>query len=88
MISDVLDKKKKTCLDHKKTDFFPEVGPRFWSKIENFFIFSFFLFGLLKVFGDVLERKLPFLHNKKTELRKSEIFHFSKGVSPLFWLKI
>ena len=49
-----------------------------------------FLFGkfeLLKVFGDVLERQPAFLNNKKTELRKSQIFHFSKGVSPLFWGK-
>ena len=51
-----------------------------------------FLFGkfeLLKVFGDVLERELAFLDNKKkTELRKSQIFHFSERVSPLFWAKI
>ena len=47
--------------------------------------FLFGKFGLLKVFGDVLERELAFLDNKKTELRKSQIFHFSKEVSSWFW---
>ena len=37
-------------------------------------------FGLLKVFGDVLERQLAFLNNKKNRIKKVANF-------PLFWGK-
>ena len=46
--------------------------------------FFFVKFGLGKVFGDFLERKLAVLDHENTDLKKSEILHFSKGVSPWF----
>ena len=54
--------------------------PWFWSKIWNFFFFSFLAKkGQVKVFGDVLNWKLAFLVYKNTDLRKSQNLHFSKG---------
>ena len=41
-----------------------------------------------KVIFDALDRKLAFLTTKETDFKKSQIFHFSKGVSPLFCAKI
>ena len=55
--------------------------------MKHFILISrFFLvkFGLGKVFGDFLERKLAVLDHKNADLKKSEILHFSKGVSPWF----
>ena len=52
---------------------------------------SFFLLGNIgreKEFGDVLDRKQPFLDSKNINLRKSQNLHFSKGVNPWFWLKM
>ena len=39
------------------------------------------------VFGNVLDRKLAFLDYKNMDLKKSQNWHFSKGVSPWFWPK-
>ena len=40
-----------------------------------------------KVFGEVLERKDAFLGYKNIDLKKPLNLHFSKGVSPWFFLK-
>ena len=40
-------------------------------------------FGLEKIFGDVLDRKLASLHHKITYLKNLQNLHFSKGVSPI-----
>ena len=55
-------------IEGKKTDFY------FGQKMWNFFIF-FFLgnIGREEVFSDVLDRKRPFLDNKKVEDRKSVV---------------
>ena len=47
--------------------------------------FLFGKFGLLKVFGDVLERELAFLDNKKNRIKKVANFPFLKEVSSWFW---
>ena len=46
------------------------------------FIYFFFLgnIGREKVFNDVVDRKLPFLDNKKVDFRKAQNLHFSKGL--------
>ena len=41
-----------------------------------------------KVFGNVLDRKLPFLDYKNMDLKKSQNWQFSKRVSPWFWQKL
>lgn len=59
--------------------------------VENVkFLYSFFLgnIGREKVFGDVLEKKLDFLHHKNIDFRKSQNMHSSKGVNPWFCSKI
>ena len=52
----------------------------------NKFLYLFILgkIGQEKVFGNVLDRKLAFLDYKNMDLKKSQNWHFSKGVSPWF----
>ena len=59
------------------------------AKIMNFLLF-FFLGKIRqkKVFGKVLDRKLAFLDYKNMDLKKSQNWQFSKGVSPWFWQKL
>ena len=40
------------------------------------------------MFYDVVERKNAFLGYKNKKFKKSKNCHFSKGVSPWFWLKL
>ena len=42
----------------------------------------------MKVFHDVLDRKLAFLDDKNMELKTGQNLHFSKRVSPRFLSKI
>ena len=44
--------------------------------------------GPLKVFHDVLDRKLASLDDKNIEFKKWQNLQFSEGVSPWFWSKI
>ena len=51
------------------------------------------LFKLSKVspeepFSNVLDRIISFLGCKNIYIKRSQNFHFFKGVSPWFWLKI
>ena len=87
VFGDVLER-KLAVLAYKNNDlkesqnlhFSKRVRPWFWSKIWNFFFFSFLAKkGQVKVFGDVLNWKLAFLVYKNTDLRKSQNLHFSKG---------
>ena len=50
---------------------------------------AFFLgnIGQENVFYDILERKNAFLGYKNKKFKKSENWHFSKGVNPWFWPK-
>ena len=54
-------------------------------------IFPSFFFladiGQETVFHDILERKNAFLCCKNKKFKKSENWHFSKGVNPWFWSK-
>ena len=42
-------------------------------------------FGLEKVFGCFLDRKLVFLDHKNLDIKKSQNLHFFKGVNTWFW---
>ena len=55
----------------------------------NKFLYLFILgkIGQEKVFCNVLDRKLAFLDYKNIDLKKSQNWYFSKGVSPWFWRK-
>ena len=58
---------------------------------QNYEISLFLLFRLntaKNVFGTVLDRKLAFLDYKYMHLKKSQNWHFSKGVSPWFRPKL
>ena len=50
------------------------------------FVYFFLLDKIrqITVFGNVLDRKLPFLDYKNMDLKKLEIWHFFKGVSRWF----
>ena len=75
-------KKSKNCLFSKG------VNPWFWSKNGHFS--NFFLLGKIdqeNVFYDILERKNAFLAYKNKKFKKSENWHFSKGVNTWSWSK-
>ena len=58
--------------------------------VQKWPIFQLFLLGNIKqenVFYDILERKNAFLGYKNKKIKKSKIWHFSKGVNPWFWSK-
>ena len=72
----------------KKSRFFKGVSPRFFQKIDLFFIF--FLLSKQsqeKTFFDILNRKQCFLDQTSEVLKKSKKSTFSKGVSPWFFSK-
>ena len=51
---------------------------------------TFFFLGNIgqeNVFYDILERKNVFLGYKNNKFKKSQNWHFSKGVNPWFWSK-
>ena len=59
------------------------------AKIMNFFYLLFLRkIRNKKVFVNVLDRKLAFLDYKNMDLKKSQNWHFSKGVSPWFRPKL
>ena len=56
--------------------------------VKNLNCFHLFILGLIgqeNVFVNILERKKGFLDSKITKLKKSNIWYFSKGVSPWFF---
>ena len=60
------------------------VNPWFWS--ENGHYSNFFFLGNIgheKIFNDILGRKNAFLSYKNKKFKKSNNWHFSKGVNPL-----
>ena len=64
-------------------------GVSLWFLVKNYLFYSFLFFskiGQKKVFFDLVDRKLAILDYKNMDLKKSEILHFSKGVSP--WLLV
>ena len=95
LFSDVLD--ITAFLDYKDINtnrlqtlhFSKGVSPWFWSKIGHFFDF-FFLgkIGREHLFGNVLDIIIAPLDHKNINIKRSQNFHFSKGVSPCFWSKI
>ena len=80
--------KKKKFKKSKHWHFSKRVNPWFWSK-NGYFSNIFFLgnIGQENVFYDILERKNAFLGHKKERFKKSNNWHFSKGVNPWFWIK-
>ena len=59
-----------------------------WPKIGNVFFLLFTEKGRMKVFSDLLDRKLAILHYKNIDLKKSKVLHFLKVVSPWFLVNI
>ena len=56
--------------------------------VKNLNFFHLFILGLIgqeNVFVNILEGKKGFLDSKITKLKKSNIWYFSKGVSPWFF---
>ena len=49
-----------------------------WPKIGNFFFLLFTGKGRMKVFSDLLDRKLAILYYKNIDLKKSKVLHFFK----------
>ena len=86
---------KNTFLDHKNTKFkqsknryfSKEVNPSFWFKNGHFSNFFFGSISQENVFYDILEPKNTFLGNKNKKFKKSQNWHFSKGVKRCFWSK-
>ena len=88
---------KNTFLGYKNTklkkwknwDLSKRVNPWFWSKNGHFSNF-FFLgsIGQENVFYDILELKNSFLGYKNEKFKKSKNWHFSKGLTDAFGLKM
>ena len=80
--------KNKKFKKSKNWQFSKRVNPWFWSKNGHFSNF-FFLgnIGQENVFYDILGRKNAFLSYKNKKFKKSNNWHFSKGVNPSFWCK-
>ena len=92
---DILERKKiflgyKNMKSKKSNNwhFSKRVNPWFWSKNGHFSNF-FFLgnIGQENVFYDILERKKIVLGYKNMKSKKSNNWHFSKGVNSWFWSK-
>ena len=83
-----LGNKNKKFKESKNWHFSKAVNLWFWSNIGHFSNF-FFLgnIGQENILDDILERKSAFLGYKKKTLKKSNNWHFSKGVNPWFWFK-
>ena len=80
-----LDYKNINIKRSQNLHFSMAVSPWFWSKIGHFFDF-FFLgkIGREKLCNDLPDRIIAFLDNKNNNIKRSQNFHFSKGVSPCF----
>ena len=63
------------------------IGKKFGTVLVKNFKFLYLsnlgTFGLEKIFGDVLDRKLASLDHKITYSKKLQNLHFSTGVSPI-----
>ena len=59
----------------------------FDQKLEFFFFILFTKKGRMKVFSDLLDRKLAILYYKNIDLKKSKVSHFFKVVIPRFLVK-
>ena len=83
-----LGNKNKKFKESKNWHFSKAVNLWFWSNIGHFSNF-FFLgnIGQENILDDILERKSAFLGYKNKTLKKSNNWHFSKGVNPWFWFK-
>ena len=86
--NDFLGYKNKQFKKSKNWHFSKGVNLWFWSKNGHFSYF-FFLgnIGQENVFYDILERNNDFLGYKNKKVKRSKIWHFSKGVNPWFWSK-
>ena len=80
--------KNKKFKKSKNWHFSKGVNQRFRSE-NGHFSKLFFLgnIGQENVFHDILDQKKAFLGYKNKKFKKSRIWHFSKGVNPLFWYK-
>ena len=80
--------KNKKFKKWKNWHFSKGINPLFWSKNGHFSNF-FFLgdIGQENVFYDILEQTSAFLGYKKKKFKKSNNWHFFKGVIPCFWSK-
>ena len=95
VFNDILEP-KNAFLNYKNKKFkksknwhFPKgVNPWFLPKNSHFRTF-FFLgnIGKENVFNDILEPKNASLSYKKKKFKRSNNWHFSKGVNPWFWPK-
>ena len=56
-----------------------------WTFVQLFFLGKI---GRENLFGNVLDIIIAPLDYKNVNIKRSENFHFSKGVSPWFWSKI
>ena len=90
-------KRKNAFLDYKNTKFKKSknwhfskgVKPLFWSKNGHFSNFYFLgNVGQENVFYDILERKNAFLDYKNKMFKKSNNWHFSRGVTHGFGPKM
>ena len=81
--------KNKKFKKSKNWHFCKGVNPWFWSKNGHFSNF-FFLgnIGQENVFYDILKRKNALLGYKNKKLKKSKIWHFSKGLTHGFGRKM
>ena len=62
----------------------------FWLLVKNKKFSPLFLFEQntpKKVFCSLVDKKLAIMDYKNVDLKKSKLFHFSKGVSPWFLVK-
>ena len=77
--------KNKQFKMSKNWPFSKGVNPWFWPKEGHYSNFFFFAnIGQENIFDDILERKNVFLGYKNKKFKKSENWHFSKGVNPWF----
>ena len=80
--------KNKKFKKSKNWHFSKGVNPWFWSKNGHFSNFVFLgNIGEANVFYDILERNNASLGYKNKNSKKSNDWHFSKGVNPWFWSK-
>ena len=87
-INAFLGYKNKKFKKSKNWHFSKRVNPWFWSKNGHFSNF-FFLGNIAQenVFYNIVEQKNAFLGYKNKKFKKSNNWHFSKGVNPWFWSK-
>ena len=82
---DILERKNEKKKFKKSKNWHFSHG--FGQKMPFFQLFFLRNIGQENVFYDILERKNACLCLQNKKLKKSENWHFSKGVNPLFWSK-